>query len=79
MVPVFAGVTRKPVLRVIPPVALASGLWYGMLIYAGARAGASFEEIMAFVDRASTWLLLVAGILVVAFLAWWFRSRRASD
>jgi membrane protein DedA with SNARE-associated domain len=79
MVPVFAGVTRKPALRVIPPVALASGLWYGLLIYVGATAGASFEEIMAFVDRASTWLLLVAGILIVAFLAWWFRSRRAAD
>ena len=78
MVPVFAGVTRKPAIWVLPPLALASGLWYGLLIYVGATAGESFEEIMAFVDRASTYLLAVAIILLGAFLFWWFRSRRQS-
>lgn len=76
MVPVFAGVTRKPLLKVLPPLALASALWYGGLVYIGARAGQSFDQIIAFFDRASTYLLIAAGILAAAFLFWWFRSRR---
>jgi membrane protein DedA with SNARE-associated domain len=76
MVPVFAGVTRKPAIKVIPPLALASALWYGALVYVGARAGRSFDEIVAFFDRASNYLLIAAAVLGAAFLFWWFRSRR---
>ena len=76
MVPVFAGVTRKPAIKVIPPLALASALWYGGLVYIGARAGQSFDQIVAFFDRASNYLLIAAAVLAAAFLFWWFRSRR---
>jgi membrane protein DedA with SNARE-associated domain len=78
MVPVFAGVTDKPAIRVLPPLALASGLWYGLLVYLGSTAGDNFDRIMAFFDRASTWLLVVAAILGAAFVFWWIRSRRES-
>jgi membrane protein DedA with SNARE-associated domain len=76
MVPVFAGVTRKPPARVLPPLALASALWYGALVYVGATAGNNFDQIVAFFDRASTYLLIAAAVLGAAFVFWWVRSRR---
>jgi membrane protein DedA with SNARE-associated domain len=77
MVPVFAGVTDKPAIRVLPPLAFASALWYGALVYLGATAGNNFDRIKAFFDRASGYLLVAAAILAVAFIAWWIHSRRA--
>ncbi len=76
MVPVFAGVTHKPAIKVLPPIAIASGLWYGALVYAGATAGSNFDRIVAFFERASTGLLIAAAVLGVAFIYWWNRSRR---
>jgi membrane protein DedA with SNARE-associated domain len=76
MVPVFAGVTRLSLWRVLPPLALASVLWYGALVYLGALAGGNWRAILAFFDRASLVLAIIAGVLVVAFAAWWIRSRR---
>lgn len=78
MVPVFAGVTRVPVWRVLPPVAIASGLWYGALVYLGAYAGHNWQQILHFFDRASLVLLIIAGVLLGAFAWWWIRSRRHS-
>ncbi|MEO5509893.1 MAG: DedA family protein [Longimicrobiales bacterium] len=77
MVPVFAGVTDKPAIRVLPPLAIASGLWYGALVYLGATAGNNFDRLTALFERASGWLLAIATVLGGAFLFWWFRSRRA--
>ncbi|NJD10257.1 MAG: DedA family protein [Gemmatimonadetes bacterium] len=76
MVPVFAGVTRVSIWRVLPPLALASGLWYGALVYLGALAGGNWRGILSFFDRASLVLELIAGVLIVAFTAWWLHSRR---
>jgi membrane protein DedA with SNARE-associated domain len=76
MVPVFAGVTKVAFWRVFPPLAVASALWYGTLIYAGAAAGRNLDAILALFDRASTVLLVIAGVLIAAFLVWWWHSRR---
>jgi membrane protein DedA with SNARE-associated domain len=75
-VPVFAGVTHVPASRVILPMAIASAAWYGTLVYVGSAAGKNWDEILAFFDRFSTVLLGMAGVLVIAFLVWWWRSRR---
>jgi membrane protein DedA with SNARE-associated domain len=75
-VPVFAGVSHVPMRRVVIPMAIASACWYGTLVYIGAAAGRSWDEIMAFFDRFSALLVAVAGILLVAFLIWWWRTRR---
>src|SRR5690606_35574243 len=46
LVPVFAGVSHVPLLRVLPPLALASGLWYGILVYLGVLASRNWQAIM---------------------------------
>lgn len=79
MVPVFAGVTGVSFWKAFPPLALASGLWYGALIFVGATAGRNMEAILEAFDRASTVLLIVAGVLIGAFAWWWWRSRREAN
>lgn len=76
MVPVFAGVTHVSIWRLLVPMATASALWYGLLVYLGAVAGRNWEEIMHFFERFSSVLLIVASVLVAAFFVWWWRSRR---
>lgn len=76
VVPVFAGVSKVGFLRMIIPLALASAVWYGLLVYIGAIAGHNWEEITHFFNRFSTVLLAVTGVLIAAFLVWWWRSRR---
>jgi membrane protein DedA with SNARE-associated domain len=75
-VPVFAGVSQVAFLRLLIPLALASALWYGLLVYVGAVAGDNWQEITRFFDRFSTILLIVAGVLILAFLVWWWRSHQ---
>ncbi|CAN5844432.1 DedA family protein [soil metagenome] len=75
LVPVFAGVTHVPLRSVILPLAAASGLWYGTLVYLGAMAGRNWESIMSFFAGASTILLIIAAILVLLVGAWWWRTR----
>lgn len=77
MVPVFAGVTRMPFFKVFIPVASASALWYGIIVYIGATAGKNWEELMKFFNKFSTVLLVIAGILFLAFAVWWIKSRKA--
>jgi membrane protein DedA with SNARE-associated domain len=76
LVPVFAGVTHVPLVRVLPPLAIASAIWYGALVYLGALASRNWEGIMTFFGSISTGLLVVASVLVVLVGAWWVRSRR---
>lgn len=79
MVPVFAGVTHVTWWKLVLPMATASALWYGALVYLGAAAGKNWNEIMRFFDRFSTALLAVAGVLIAAFLVWWWRSRQQRE
>lgn len=76
MVPVFAGVTHVRFWRVFIPLAAASGLWYGALVYLGAMAGQNWVAIMSFFSRASSVLLAIAVVLLAAFAYWWIRSRK---
>jgi membrane protein DedA with SNARE-associated domain len=77
MVPVFAGVTHLSAGRLVLPLAGASALWYGILVYLGAAAGRNWREIMAFFNRFSSVLLVVASVLALAFIVWWWHSRRS--
>jgi len=75
VVPVFAGVTHRRFLPVAVPLAAASGIWYGALVWAGAMAGSNLDVVVAWVTNVNRLLLAVALILVVAVGVWWRRSR----
>jgi membrane protein DedA with SNARE-associated domain len=76
VVPVFAGVSGVGALRTALPVALASGFWYGGLLYIGAVAGQNWETILAAMERGGRWLALVAALIALGVAWWWVRSRR---
>jgi len=75
MVPVFAGVTKLPFGRVVLPVALASGLWYGALVMLGRFAGENVHVVVNAFSHVNTALLVVAGVLAAGLGYWWWRSR----
>lgn len=77
VVPVFAGVSHVGVWRTALPIVLASGIWYGGLIYLGAAAGENWEAIWRTVETAGRGFYVAALLLTLVVLWWWRRSRRA--
>lgn len=75
MVPVFAGISGMSAWRVVPPVVIASGVWYGLLVYLGAFAGRNLGAIVELFNSISSVLLWVAVGLLVLVGAWWWRTR----
>ena len=79
MVPVFAGVTHQPFLVVAFPVFVASGLWYGGLVWVGATAGKNLPAVWQWLAGVNRILLAVALVSLLAVVVWWFRTRRGGD
>lgn len=76
VVPVFAGVTGQGALRVVPPLLVASAIWYGALVWIGYVAGENLEEVVDAVARTNRGLLVVSLLLAVLLAVVWFRVRR---
>jgi membrane protein DedA with SNARE-associated domain len=75
VVPVFAGVAQIPAHLVVPPLALASAIWYGLLVYLGAMAGHNLESILALLQRVSAPLVVLAVAVGGAGAVWWWKTR----
>ena len=78
VVPVFAGVTGQRFLPVALPLASASAIWYGLLVWVGTRAGRNVEGIVAWLGELNRLLLIAALALGAAVLYGWHRSRNAA-
>lgn len=76
VVPAFAGVSHQPFLPVAVPLALASAIWYGLLVWIGATFGRNLSTMLGWLGDANRVLLLVALVLAAAIGAWWYRTRR---
>ncbi|MDB4948608.1 MAG: associated protein [Gemmatimonadetes bacterium] len=76
VVPIFAGTSKLGWVRTLVPLAVASGLWYGGIVYLGATAGRNWADIRRVVDASGHWLAVPAGILLVVFAWWWWHTRR---
>lgn len=79
MVPVFAGVTRMPGRRAIPPLVLASALWHALLVYLGVLAGRNLDSIVALLSALSQFLVWIGLALLLALAAWWWRTRHPRE
>ena len=79
VVPAFAGVSRLGVARSLPPLALASGLWYGMILYIGAVAGENWQQISDSLASVGHWLYVVAVVAILVVVGWWWRSRSGEE
>jgi membrane protein DedA with SNARE-associated domain len=75
VVPVFAGITHQRPLAVAVPLAAASAIWYGALVWLGRWAGQNLDLLGRLLARLQS-TLGVAALVVVALVAmWWWRSR----
>ena len=77
VIPPFAGVVGIPLWKALPTIALASGLYYGLLVLLAYHVGRNWEAVRSAVGHVSAWLG-VAAVLVTAgalFLVW--RHRRS--
>jgi membrane protein DedA with SNARE-associated domain len=70
----LAGAMGMSPARVLVPAAIASGIWYVLLILAGTALGLSWSGVRALVERASA-LLAVLGVLAAVALLLWLRGR----
>ncbi|NIR45288.1 MAG: hypothetical protein GWN99_18075, partial [Gemmatimonadetes bacterium] len=54
LVPVFAGISHLSFWRTALPVALASAIWYGVLVIAGGVLGKNWRVILETLDNVNT-------------------------
>lgn len=76
VVPAFAGMSGIGPVRTSVPILIASGLWYGLVVYFGASAGENWETIRASLESAGRWIYIVALVLLAGVVFLWWRSRR---
>jgi membrane protein DedA with SNARE-associated domain len=76
IVPPLAGALHIRPLGPWLAIALASGLWYGLITFLAFRAGASWETLVAVLGRVGWGAALGAGVLLGAMLLWLYLRRR---
>jgi membrane protein DedA with SNARE-associated domain len=59
------------------PVAVASAIWYGGLMWVGLVAGRNLDRVEGWLQGTNRWLLGAALVVVAAVAVWWWRTRRA--
>jgi membrane protein DedA with SNARE-associated domain len=76
IVPPFAGALHiKPVGPAVA-IALASGLWYGLITFLAFRAGASWETLVRLLERLGWGAAIGASAVLTAMLVWLYRRRK---
>jgi membrane protein DedA with SNARE-associated domain len=80
VVPPFAGALRIPPHIALSTIAIASGLWYGLIALVAFRIGGSWEEVSATITRNATIAGVIATVIVaIAGGIWWIRRKRRAN
>ena len=79
VVPPFAGVARVPAWRALVPIALASALWYGGIIFLVVRLAPTLDQVIAVLGRVNRILGIAAVLLVLLVIVWVYRRRRSTQ
>jgi membrane protein DedA with SNARE-associated domain len=75
VVPVFAGVSHQPPHKVALPLAAASAIWYGILVWLGATTARNLETLLAWLGGINRVFLVLALALAGLVAAWWWKTR----
>ncbi len=79
-VPPFAGALRVPPVTAIASMAIASGIWYGIISYVAFNAGSEWGHITLLMKRSGAIVAAVgAVVLVVVALVMWKKHKRAGN
>ena len=76
LIPAFAGISRLPFWRTAIPLAIASAVWYGVLLFAGIFASRNLPRVLAVFEAFNTWLLIATIVLLGGVAILWWLSRR---
>ncbi len=78
LVPPFAGALRLPAVPSLVAIALASGLWYGLVSYLAFRAGAAdWNALTGRISLVGRWIAVGAAVVFAGgALVWWLQRRR---
>lgn len=77
VVPAFAGISGLRFGSAAAPLALASALWYGVLLYVGMLATRNLPRLLDMFAAVNNGLLVAAGVVLLAVGFWWWRTRQA--
>jgi len=79
LVPPFAGALRLPAMSSLVSIAVASGIWYGLVSYLAFRAGAAdWNALTGRISSVGRWIAVGAGVVLgIGALVWWLRQRRS--
>jgi membrane-associated protein len=72
----FAGIARVPPWRALLPMALASGVYYGALIYLVSRLGTDLDQVLRALGHVNAVLAIVAAGVVLLIVLWIILRRR---
>jgi membrane protein DedA with SNARE-associated domain len=72
----FAGVAGVSFWKAAVPLAFASALWYGGLVYVGYTFASNWGMIVGALNRSSRLSGIVTAIVFTGLAVWWWRSRR---
>jgi len=73
--PLFAGVTHQGWIPVALPIAAASAIWYGGLVWLGMFAGNNLDRLRSLLDDINMGLGAVALVVLLALFGWWWHTR----
>ncbi len=77
VVPPFAGALKIPAGRTISAMAVASGIWYGLISYLAFHAGADWDHLSGLIKKSGTLVAVVATILLaIGVLVWYVRRKK---
>ena len=76
LVPPFAGALHIPALRATLAIAIASGIWYGIVTWIAYRVGSDWETLQERLRGAGMTAALIAGAMALLATAWYLIGRR---
>lgn len=76
VVPVFAGVSHQSFVKVAVPLTVASGIWYGALVWLGATTARNLGTLLSWLSGANRVLLVIALVVAALVGLWWWKTRR---
>ena len=73
VVPAFAGIAGVTAPRAVIPLALASGLYYGLLVFFVSTLGANFDDVLRAMRRVNAVLAVIAAVPLILVGVWVLR------
>jgi membrane protein DedA with SNARE-associated domain len=79
VIPTFAGFAHFGWFRTLAPIAIASILWYSVVLYLGIFASQNVGVVIDLLGNTNAWLIAIAGLVSVVIGVWWYRTRHEEE